>query len=297
MVHSFLNDEQRIDRFIHQVLMSEGVSSHTSTAYARDLALLMNWIQHDRKKALLECNEHDVTQFIVVRTKAGDKKSTLARRLSAYRKFFAYSLPEGAVNPLQSIRQPKLSRPLPKSIGEIDVEALLSAPDTETLTGLRDKAVLEVMYATGIRISELVSIEFHHVDLDRGLIRVLGKNQKERLVPLGENAGHWLHRYIQHSFSEKNGRYVFFGRDSQNPISRQALWYRIKLLVSEVGLSSDISPHTLRHAFATHLIDHGADIRSVQMFLGHSSLSTTQIYTKVSKYRLRLLHQEFHPGG
>lgn len=203
-------------------------------------------------------------------------------------------------DPSLLVEAPRLGKPLPKSISEPEVEALLSAPEVDDVLELRDKAMLEVLYATGLRVSELVGLRTDQLNLRQGIVRVLGKGSKERLVPLGEEAMHWLARYVQQSrpllLSQQDDPVLFPNRRG-GEMTRQAFWYRIKYYATKSGLSSTLSPHTLRHAFATHLLNHGADLRVVQMLLGHSDLSTTQIYTHVARLRLKNLHQAHHPRG
>jgi len=233
--------------------------------------------------------------------KGGSARSS-ARVLSSLRRFYGYLRREGLIeaDPSAAIESPYVGRRLPDSLSETEVEALLGAPDTHEALGQRDRCMLEVLYATGLRVSELVALRFDQWDQLRGLVRLFGKGNKERLVPLGEESLEWLGRYLADARHELLGErlsdFLFVTRRG-GPMTRQAFWYLIKRYALQAGISKPLSPHTLRHAFATHLINHGADLRVVQMLLGHSSLSTTQIYTHVAQERLKRLHEKFHPRG
>lgn len=295
MDQACLNDLERVEQFLNHRLFVEGVSLLTRDAYKRDLGLFTVWLHQNNSQTLMSCDQDSVTDFLVWRDQEGDGRSTLARRVSAIRRFFLSDWGQNSNNPISGLRQPKQARPLPKSIEQVDVDSLLNAPDIESDLGVRDKAILELIYATGLRVTELVQLRFDQLDLDRGVIRVVGKGNRERIIPIGEESLLWLQRY--RLVMDQPAEYIFSGRSPDKPMTRQAVWYRIKALASKAGLPTDVSPHTLRHAFATHLVDNGADIRAVQLFLGHSSLSTTQIYTKVSRHRLSLLHRQHHPRG
>jgi len=252
---------------------------------------------------LLQCTHADIQGFLahlVVEQKA--KATSTSRAISSLKRLYQYQLRQGkiSIDPTLQIATPKLPRSLPKSLTEQDVELLLNAPDIGTPLGLRDRTMLEVLYASGLRVSELVGLTIAQVSLGEGVVRVMGKGSKERLVPLGEEALDWLGRYMA------DGRSVLLGRQSSDALfvtargdgmTRQMFWYLIKKHAKKSGLAKPISPHTLRHAFATHLLNHGADLRVVQMLLGHADISTTQIYTHVARERLKLLHARHHPRG
>ena len=288
-----------IEAFLDALWMERGLAENTLLSYRNDLVKFSTWLQqHDR--ALAETRREDILDFLVSLATAPARTS--ARRLSSLRRFFQWALREGRVttDPTAHIDSPRLGRPLPKSLTEGEVEALLDAPDTDTTLGLRDRAMLETLYATGLRVSELVRVELASLNLRQGVIRVLGKGAKERLVPLGDEATQWLERYLDAARPELlNGRAAdaLFVTRRGAAMSRQGFWYLVKRYALASGISSPISPHTLRHAFATHLLDHGADLRVVQMLLGHSDISTTQIYTHVARQRLAALHAKHHPRG
>ncbi len=293
-------DRDTIERFADALWMERGLSRNTLSAYQSDLHKLAQWLMEQRERPLLEARREDLLDYLSARAQAGTKARSAARILSCLRQFFQHAMREGwvSVDPSALIEAPKLGRPLPKSLTESEVEALLAAPDTEDAEGLRDRAMLEVLYATGLRVSELVSLQFTQLSLTQGLVKVVGKGGKERLVPLGDEAIDWLSRFLSSS------RAVILGARSCDDLfptrrggamTRQAFWYRIKKHAGTAGISKHLSPHTLRHAFATHLLNHGADLRVVQMLLGHSDLSTTQIYTHVARERLKSLHQQHHP--
>lgn len=294
-------DEGVIDGFIDALWMESGLSENTLAAYRRDLQQFADWLaQH--AASLLAVNREQLFAYLAWRNAEGRSSRSNARFLSSVRRFYRYQLRERRMqeDPTAQLESPRLGRPLPKSLTESEVEALLAAPDVSTPLGLRDRCMLEALYAAGLRVSELVGLTEDQVNLQRGLVRIIGKGNKERLVPLGEEAVNWLEQY------EREGRpellkgvvtdSVFPGRGGR-PLTRQAFWYRIKHYAREAGITSPLSPHTLRHAFATHLLNHGADLRVVQMLLGHSDLSTTQIYTHVARERLRDLHAAHHPRG
>lgn len=244
----------------------------------------------------------DLLSYLALRVKQQAKPRTTARLLSTLRRFYQYFVREGVlkVDPSVRIDAPKLSRSLPMSLTESDVEILLAAPDVETTLGLRDRTMLEVMYASGLRVSELVTLELSQVSIQQGVIRILGKGSKERLVPLGEEAISWLLSYLKGArplILKENEQDVLFPSLRGRIMTRQTFWHMIKRYAKQAGIVKHLSPHTLRHAFATHLLNHGADLRVVQMLLGHSDLSTTQIYTHVARERLKGLHAQHHPRG
>ncbi|GAB3099238.1 site-specific tyrosine recombinase XerD [Pseudomaricurvus hydrocarbonicus] len=292
-------DQRMIELFLDAIWVEKGLSDSTLSSYGRDLNLFARWcaLQPVTLKAVDEIQLRDYLAFRLERQKSSARST--ARFLSCCRGFYAYWLREGAVNhdPVALIENPKQGRPLPKSLTEADVEALLSAPDVEDAIGLRDRTMLEVLYACGLRVSELVGLHLGDVNLRQGVVRVTGKGGKERLIPLGDEAAQWLLRYVKQSRPQllKSASDVVFPSLRGKQMTRQTFWHRIKHWSQVAGINKDLSPHTLRHAFATHLINHGADLRVVQLLLGHSDLSTTQIYTHVAIERMKSLHGEHHP--
>ncbi len=287
-----------IHRFTESLWLEEGLSEHTLKAYGCDLRQFSRWLG----KSLLQADSADLSDYLAHLARRGNSVRSSARALSSLRKLYGYLMRERLIgtDPCSGIESPFLGRPLPDSLSESDVEALLETPDISRILGLRDRCMLEVLYATGLRVSELVMLRFDQWDQIRGLVRLFGKGSKERLVPLGEESLIWLDRYITTARNEllgdRRSEYLFVTRRG-GPMTRQGFWHVIKRYAHQAGISKPLSPHTLRHAFATHLINHGADLRVVQMLLGHSSLSTTQIYTHVAQERLKRLHEKFHPRG
>jgi integrase/recombinase XerD len=291
-----------ISRFLDAAWMERGLSPNTLTAYGGSLATLARWLGERGFTPLIRASHADLQDFLASQVRAGVRPGSAAAQLSSFRQFFRYYIREGMIHedPTERIAMPKVSRRLPQSLTEDEVEALLSAPDASDSIGSRDRAMLEVLYASGLRVSELVNLRQGQVNLNQGVIRILGKGDRERLVPLGEEAMEALKRFCCGPRSEiLHGRqtdYVFPTRRGDG-MSRQAFWHVIKFHARKAGITKRVSPHTLRHAFATHLLNHGADLRVVQMLLGHSSLSTTQIYTHVARERLKDLHAQHHPRG
>lgn len=290
-----------VDLYLDSVWLEKGLSRRSLEAYRQDLQQWMQWC--GEQSLDLSCTTAaDVQLYLQQRLQNGAHARSIARMLSCLRGFFAWLVRNGVLTeePTLLVDSPKLGKPLPKSLSESDVEALLSAPVVDDTLELRDKAMLELLYASGLRVSELVSLHWEQVNFRQGVVRVFGKGSKERLVPLGEEALHWLEVYARDSrpllLSQPDDPVLFPNRRG-GEMTRQAFWYRIKYYALKAGLSGTLSPHTLRHAFATHLINHGADLRVVQMLLGHSDLSTTQIYTHVARLRLKNLHQAHHPRG
>ena len=288
-----------IDIYLEALWLERGFSQHTLNAYRSDLNLCAQWLWQQQQLPRLSAASQLQLQSYLAYKKPSAR--TAARILSSLRSFFGYWLREGKLhtNPAEHINSPHLGRPLPKSLSEQDVEALLAAPDTETALGLRDRAMLEVLYASGLRVSELVGLTMGQLGLANGVVRIMGKGSKERLVPLGEPAVAWLERFIQHGRPQllKQSADCVFPSTRGGTMTRQTFWHRIKHYALIANIQVDLSPHTLRHAFATHLLNHGADLRVVQMLLGHADLSTTQIYTHVAKARLQSLHAQHHPRG
>lgn len=294
-------DLRLIGRFVDHLWLEQGLSEHTLRAYRSDLRQYAAWLgARDRRMA--EASRQYLLQYLAERAAAGGKSRSTARLLSSLRRFYRYLLREGviSVDPSQRIDMPKLGRPLPKSLTEDQVEALLKAPDTGSPEGGRDRAMLEVLYATGLRVTELVGLRLDQINLRQGVLRIVGKGNRERLVPMGEEAADWLQRFLGSARGEllhgRQSDFAFPTRRSDH-MTREAFWHRIKRHAGTAGIAQNISPHSLRHAFATHLLNHGADLRVVQMLLGHSDVSTTQIYTHVARERLKELHLQHHPRG
>ena len=288
-----------VDTFLDALWMERGLSSNTLEAYRSDLYKFSLWLQQ-RNVDLIHTEPNDVLAYL---SQANTKSvRTVARRLSSLRRLYEYLLREDRIkhNPVSNVDAPRLGRSLPKSITEAEVEALLDAPDTEQVMGIRDKTMLELLYATGLRVSELVGLTIQQVNLRQGVVRVTGKGNKERLVPMGEEANQWLGRYLSSARSEILHQALsdaLFPSNRGKAMTRQTFWHMIKRYAVIANIKKTLSPHVLRHAFATHLINHGADLRVVQMLLGHSDISTTQIYTHVARERLKGLHAEHHPRG
>lgn len=290
-----------IDRFLDSLWLEKGLADNTRASYRSDLALFNGWLE-GRGIELRNAGREAILDHLAWRLENGYQARSTARLLSGLRGFYRYLLREGdiAVDPTLRVELPRVGRPLPRAISEADVEALLAAPDIDDPLGLRDRAMLEVLYACGVRVSELVGLTLEQISLRQGVLRAFGKGRKERLVPLGEEALAWLERYLR----EARGTLLagrpcdaLFPSQRGEQMTRQTFWHRIKLHARTAGISTSISPHTLRHAFATHLLNHGADLRTVQMLLGHSDLSTTQIYTHIARARLQALHAMHHPRG
>ena len=295
-----LNSEILIDNFIDELWLEKGLSKNTLTAYRNDIQTFSNWYKGN---SLLEVERVDLLDYLADRLKQGFSSRSTARSLSSLRAFYSHltvrhNLKE---DPTSRVESPKLGRSLPKTLSEEEVERLIQAPDVDDDIGLRDRAMLELIYACGLRVSELISLDILNINLRQGVIRVIGKGEKERLVPMGEEALHWIERYINKSrpnFIKADNKIteVFLSKRGK-AMTRQTFWYRLKEYAQLASINKELSPHTLRHAFATHLINHGADLRTVQLLLGHSSLSTTQIYTEVARHRMKELHNEHHPRG
>ncbi|TCV82989.1 site-specific tyrosine recombinase XerD [Sulfurirhabdus autotrophica] len=291
-----------LDEFCDALWLEDGLSRNTLESYRRDLRQLTIWLAQERNKTLLDVEHFDLLDYLSYKVSLKARPSSTSRVLSSVKRFYQYQLRQGkiSVDPSLQIESPKMVRLLPRSLTETDVEALLNAPDVNTALGLRDRTMLETLYATGLRVSELVALKISEVSLDMGVVRISGKGNKERLVPLGEEALDWIRRFAQEArpglLSGKLHDALFLTQRGES-MTRQAFWYLIKRYVAQAGLHETVSPHTLRHAFATHLLNHGADLRVVQMLLGHSDISTTQIYTHVARERLKLLHAAHHPRG
>ncbi|AXW86966.1 site-specific tyrosine recombinase XerD [Lonsdalea britannica] len=293
-------DQTVIEQFLDALWLERNLAENTLASYRQDLRSLADWLAH-HESGLLQAEAADLQAFLAERLEGGYKATSSARLLSATRRLFQYLYREKQRldDPSASLSSPKLPQRLPKDLTEAQVDALLNAPCVDKPLELRDKAMLEVLYATGLRVSELVGLTISDVSLRQGVVRVIGKGNKERLVPLGEEAVHWIEQYLEYGrpwlISDKPIDVMFPSSRGQQ-MTRQTFWHRIKHYAVIAAIdSAKLSPHVLRHAFATHLLNHGADLRVVQMLLGHSDLSTTQIYTHVATARLKQLHQQHHP--
>ena len=288
-----------IDSFLNALWLEFGLSDNTLSAYGSDLKQFDKWLE---AKELFNVEQQDINQFFLYRKQQGMSKRSVARILSSLKRFYGYLLREGLIqsDPCELIDAPRLAPALPESLSENDVESLLQAPEIVSALGFRDRAMLELLYATGLRVSELVELNFQQVNFRQGCLRVVGKGEKERLVPVGEEAMDWLERYLNQArpmiLGARQSDYLFVTNRGSS-MTRQAFWHIIKRYAKQAGIDKHLSPHTLRHAFATHLLNHGADLRVVQLLLGHSDLSTTQIYTHIAQQRLKELHSQFHPRG
>ncbi|MDR2016454.1 MAG: site-specific tyrosine recombinase XerD [Burkholderiales bacterium] len=296
-------DAALIDFFCDQVWLQDGLAATSLNAYRADLSRFSVWLSKQTPHALLTAERAEIEHWLAEQFSAVSKTSSIARRLSALRRFYRLLHERGQItaDPTLRIRAPKQTQRLPKNISEEQVEALLNAPDLDTPLGMRDRAMLETLYATGLRVSELVGLKLMQVALDIGVVRVIGKGNKERLVPLGENAVDWLKRYLEETRPLLAGNLrndCVFLTTRRTPLTRQAFWALIKRYALRAGIAPEtLSPHVVRHAFATHLLNHGADLRVVQLLLGHSDITTTTIYTHVARERLKQLHAEHHPRG
>ncbi|EJF29004.1 site-specific tyrosine recombinase XerD [Enterobacter sp. Ap-916] len=293
-------DKIRIEQFLDALWLERNLAENTLSSYRRDLTMVAEWLQR-QQLSFLTVQASDLQSLLAERVEGGYKATSSARLLSAMRRLFQYLYREKMRedDPSALLSSPKLPQRLPKDLSEAQVERLLQSPCVDQPIELRDKAMLEVLYATGLRVSELVGLTMSDISLRQGVVRVIGKGNKERLVPLGEEAVYWIEEYLKYGRPELlNGQSldVLFPSNRAQQMTRQTFWHRIKHYAVLAGIDSEkLSPHVLRHAFATHLLNHGADLRVVQMLLGHSDLSTTQIYTHVATARLRQLHQQHHP--
>jgi len=290
-----------IDRFIDAVWVEDGLAPQTLSTYRRDLTLYAAWLEKAGGRALDDSRESDLLGYIAERH-AATRATTANRRLSVFRRYFRWALREQRIAADPTLRLLAAKQPLrvPKTLSEPQVEALLGAPDTTTPLGLRDRTMLELMYASGLRVSELVSLKTVHVGLDQGVLHVRGKGSKERLVPFGAEALSWLQRYLAEArpqVLQRRTSEALFVTVRGAAMSRQMFWRLVKRYARDAGVTAPLSPHTLRHAFATHLLNHGADLRAVQLLLGHADIGTTTIYTHVARERLRQLHARHHPRG
>lgn len=293
-------DDELLERFLSSLWLERGLARNTLEAYRTDLRMFASWLLREGRGRLITAGSADILAFLALSSAKSARSA--ARRLSSLRRLYQYLSQEELIDadPSLHVQAPRIGRPLPKTLTEDEVEHLLHAPKPETTLGLRDRTMLEVLYATGLRVSELVSLEVGAVNLRQGVLRVTGKGDKDRLVPLGEEAQNWLARYLREARPELIDRHksdVLFCTRQGTSMTRQAFWYRIKRYAIEAGIDKSLSPHVLRHAFAAHLVNHGADLRIVQMLLGHSRITTTQIYTHVARARLQEIHRKHHPRG
>ena len=291
-----------LERFTTALWLERGLSDNTREAYSRDVQGLNAWLLDQSRGDALTASESDVQAYLGARLSQGSSHRSISRLLSSLRSFYQYLVREGDISsdPTQHLDRPKPSRPLPKSLSESEVDQLLNAPDASLVVEHRDLAMLEVLYASGLRVSELVGLTLPQLSLNQGVVRVFGKGGKERLVPLGEAAIETMTDYLgatRQALLKDRQSDVLFPSNRGKVMTRQTFWYRIKIYAKRAGIDPNLSPHTLRHAFATHLINHGADLRVVQMLLGHSDLTTTQIYTHVARSRMQALHEKHHPRG
>ncbi|MDD5461670.1 MAG: site-specific tyrosine recombinase XerD [Methylococcales bacterium] len=288
-----------IDQFLDAIWVEQGLSENTLSAYSSDLRIFAKWLAG---KSMLEVDTGDLSSFLASRYKTGIGNRSSARILSSLRRFYGYCIRESliTIDPTALVESPHIGRPLPLSLSEKDVELLLNAPEVTNALGFRNKTMLEMLYATGLRVSELVGLKFDQISFRQGVVRITGKGNKERLVPVGEEAMSWLEDYMDQArktiLRDRQCDYLFVTSRADG-MTRQAFWHIIKHQAKKAGISKELSPHTLRHAFATHLLNHGADLRVVQLLLGHADLSTTQIYTHIARERLKELHSKFHPRG
>ncbi|MEM8816792.1 MAG: site-specific tyrosine recombinase XerD [Pseudomonadota bacterium] len=295
------HSEELVDRFLDAIWMERGLSQNTLGAYRADLMTLGRGLSKSNK-TIEEANKADLLGFIAERVESGAKPRSTARQLSSFRRFFRYIMREGMrdTDPTADIEMPRIGRSLPKTLSEDEVDALLNAPNTDEPLGHRDRAMLELLYATGLRVSELINLKQSQINFNQGVLRIVGKGDRERLIPLTDESQRWLRDFINgprmEILLERQTDYLFPTRRGDR-MTRQAFWHIIKRYAEKAGIRRKLSPHSLRHAFATHLLNRGADLRVVQLLLGHSDLSTTQIYTHVARERLKDLHGEHHPRG
>lgn len=294
--------EDALALFLEHLLLSEGLSANTQAAYRTDLTQFARWLDELESSAWQQVSRDDLQSYIRYLQEASRQDRSIARMVSSLKRLYGFAIDQAwlSINPCDLLKTPNVSAAIPSVLSESQISDLLDAPDTTTNLGLRDRAILELMYASGLRVSEVVNLPLSQLNLSAGLVMVTGKGNKERIVPLGEYASEWLARYLKIArpglVGDKWVDTLFVSRLGRT-MTRQTLWHRIHNLAQIAGITGKLSPHGLRHAFATHLINHGADLRSVQLLLGHSDLSTTQIYTHVAKERLKSLHQQHHPRG
>lgn len=293
------SNQAGVQQFLDALWIEQGLSDNTVKAYATDLKHFSSWLGSN---PISQVSKADISNYLAQRFQQGSSASSSARLLSTLRQYYGYLIRTGQRldDPCSGIKAPRLGKLLPEIFSEDEVNQLLDAPPDDTALGLRDKTMLELLYATGMRVSELVGLNVHEINFNQGFVRITGKGQKERLIPIGEQALDWLDRYFSESrptlLKMRHSDDVFVTKRGSG-MTRQAFWYLIKRYGLQAGITRHFSPHTLRHAFATHLLNNGADLRAVQLLLGHSDLSTTQIYTHVADQRLKSLHAQYHPRG
>lgn len=293
-----------LDDFCDAIWLEDGLSKNTIESYRRDLRLFARWLAQSGSKRLIDAGDTDISAYLAFRVtaKQGIRQSTQSRLISSLKRYYRFCLQRGQIgaDPTVRLDAPKKALRVPKDLSEADVDSLLGAPDTATPAGTRDRAMLELIYACGLRVSELVTLKLAQVELNAGVVRVAGKGAKERLVPLGEEAVAWIDKYLREArpaiLSGMSSDYLFVTSRGSG-MTRQAFWHLLKRHASAAIPGRQLSPHTLRHAFATHLLNHGADLRVLQLLLGHADISTTQIYTHVARERLKTLHAKHHPRG
>ena len=294
--------DPEIERFLDSLWSQKGLAELTLSAYRQDLLQFSRWLAR-RGQKLCAADQRSIQQFLAERFANGSSARSNARLLSTLKQYYRHLIRAGERqdNPTALISAPRINRSLPQSLGEADIEKLLEAPDLDSNYGLRDRCMLELMYSSGLRVSELVGLHLNQVNTNLGLVRLIGKGNKERVIPVGEEALHWLERYMKQARpglqASRSINDALFLSSRGSAITRQAFWQNIKKHLLKAGVKTVFSPHSLRHAFATHLLNHGADLRTVQMLLGHSSLSTTQIYTHIAQSRLQSIHAQHHPRG
>jgi len=296
-----LSSEELVDQFLDAIWMEHGLSANTLGAYRADLRILGRRLS-EQNIPIERAEKADLLEFIAARVDNGAKPRSTARQLSSFRRFYRYIMRAGLrdTDPTADIEMPRIGRSLPKTLTEDEVDSLLQAPNTDEPLGHRDRAMLELLYATGLRVSELINLKQAQVNFNQGVVRIVGKGDQERLIPLGDEAQRWLREFVDgprmEILLERQTDYLFPTRRGDR-MTRQAFWHIIKRYAQKADIDKKLSPHSLRHAFATHLLNRGADLRVVQLLLGHSDLSTTQIYTHIARERLKDLHAEHHPRG
>jgi integrase/recombinase XerD len=294
-------ESEAIERFISSLWLEQGLSDNTLSAYRKDIELFQRWLVATDGTSLLEVSSAQIQSYLAYKLDSGSKAASSARALSVLRRLYRYLKREQniSIDPTLSIPSPKLARNLPVSLSEEEIDRLLIAPDAETALGMRDLAMLDLMYSSGLRVSEIVALRTHQLNLEQGVLRVFGKGSKERLVPVAMSTVDTLEDYLKEARRELLGVNqlddILFPSQRGQEMTRQTFWHRVKHYAKIAHIKKKLSPHTLRHAFATHLINNGADLRVVQLLLGHTNLSTTQIYTHVAKQRLKMLHAQHHP--
>lgn len=297
-----MDNNSLMEKFRHYLWLERGLSANTIASYGSDLKLYAQWLG-SQGHTLEDCGSEQVLSYLAFRVRGGINTRTTARLLSSLKRFYRFLVRERLISadPTALVEAPKIGRPLPHSLSEVQIERLLNAPDRSTAEGLRDYAMLELTYSSGLRVSELICLTMGQMNIEAGMLRVFGKGNKERLLPIGDFAKDSLQAYLAEArpvlMKQNGGSESVFVTRRGGGLTRQAFWYRIKKHAATAGITQPLSPHTLRHAFATHLVNHQADLRVVQMLLGHSNISTTQIYTHVAAERLKGLHQEHHPRG